>query len=107
MHEDEDKDEEEVQVVQVINLCPRRPCDAAAAAAKGFTADRSAGDNNNDFRSFWHNTVRDRPLRMDGRGGLDEFFIPGSPTFVRSAQPVLVGLATIGGLAVLGAVLSV
>lgn len=46
-------------------------------------------------------------LRADGLGGLAEFFVPGSPTFVRAAQPVILALSTLGGLAVLGALLTV
>lgn len=48
-----------------------------------------------------------RPVRIDGRGGLEEFFVPGSPTFVRAARPAVLALATVAGLAVLAAVLSV
>lgn len=46
-------------------------------------------------------------VRADGMGGLTEFFVPGSPTFVRTAQPALLVLSTLGGLAVLGALLTV
>lgn len=98
---DRDRFADTAAAVPVINLCPRRP--SSGPEEEGFADANDA----TGLGAFYRRYLRDRPLRSDGQGGVAEFFVPGSPTFVRAAQPALLGLATLGGLAVLGTVLSV
>lgn len=88
--------------VPVINICPRRHADVGDEGF--FSLAQTAAPS-----TFWQWTAQhhQRPVRSDGDGGIAEFFAAGSPTFRRAADPFLIGCATVGGLVVLGTVLSV
>lgn len=79
---------------------------AASAAAVPLLVLFPLGEQQQGEEGFSPSTSR-CAVRTDGMGGLSEFFVPGSPTFVRTAQPALLVLSTLGGLAVLGALLTV
>lgn len=95
-HEGGEEEEEEQKNELVIY--PIRPSSTAGFADSSHSSPPSLGLLDWPTR---------RPVRTDGRGGLEEFFVPGSPTFVRAARPAVLALATVAGLAVLAAVLAV
>ena len=96
-----DSSDDEKEKAEELVIYPVRSSSSATTA--GF-ADHFSSSSSSLGLLDW---PARRPVRIDGRGGLEEFFVPGSPTFVRAARPAVLALATVAGLAVLAAVLSV